>query len=102
MSLAERMRESGYVTAAIGHNPWLRPEHGMSRGFRSYDICPRDQYGGSFGSRLLARMFPGRLKPTLTTPEITRLAGAWLREHAHDDFFLWLHYFKPHGPYEPP
>ena len=101
-TLAERMRESGYVTAAIGHNPWLRPEHGMSRGFGSYDICPRDEYGGSFGSRLLARLFPGRLKPTLTTPEITRFAGGWLREHARDDFFLWLHYFKPHGPYEPP
>src|SRR6266571_339240 len=101
-TLAERLRESGYVTAAIGHNPLLRPEHGMSRGFGSYDICPRNEYGSSFGSRLLARLFPGRLKPTLTTPEITRLAGDWLREHAHDDFFLWLHYFKPHGPYEPP
>jgi arylsulfatase A-like enzyme len=101
-TLAERLRESGYVTAAIGHNPWLRPEHGISRGFGSYDICPRDEYGGSFGSRLLARLFPDRLKPTLTTPEITRFAGDWLREHARDDFFLWLHYFKPHGPYEPP
>ncbi len=67
-TLAERMRESGYITAAIGHNPWLRPAHGMSRGFGSYDICPRDEYGGSFGSRLLARLFPSRLKPTLTTP----------------------------------
>ena len=102
MTLAERMRESGYITAAIGHNPWLRPEHGMSRGFEGYDICPRDEYGGSLGSRLLARLFPGRLKPTLTTPEITRFADDWLHEHAHDDFFLWLHYFKPHGPYEPP
>src|SRR5437773_949936 len=102
MTLAERMRQSGYVTAAIGHNPWLRPEHGMSRGFASYDICPRDEYGGSFGSRLLARLFPGRLKPTLTTPEITRFAGDWLEEHARDDFFMWLNYFKPHGPYEPP
>lgn len=101
-TLAEQLRESGYVTAAIGHNPWLRPEHGISRGFGSYDMCPRDEYGGSFGSRLLARLFPDRLKPTLTTPEITRFAADWLREHARDDFFLWLHYFKPHGPYEPP
>ena len=101
-TLAERMGESGYVTAAIGHNPWLRPEHGMARGFGSYDVSPRDEYGGSLGSRLLARLFPGRLKPTLTTPEITRFARDWLRAHARDDFFLWLHYFKPHGPYEPP
>ncbi len=101
-TLAERMRDAGYVTAAIGHNPWLRPEHGMSRGFDTYDICPRDEYGGSLGSRLLARLLPGRLKPTLATPEITRFATEWLRGHAREDFFLWLHYFKPHGPYEPP
>jgi arylsulfatase A-like enzyme len=101
-TLAERLRDSGYVTAAIGHNPWLRPRHGMSRGFESYDVCPRDDFGRSLGSRLLARLFPRRLKPTLTTPEITDLAGAWLREHARDDFFLWLHYFDPHGPYAPP
>jgi len=101
-TLAERMRESGYLTAAIGHNPLLRPEQGMARGFGSYDICPRNEYGSSLGSRLLARLFPERLKPTLSTTEITRFARDWLRQHAHDDFFLWVHYFNPHGPYEPP
>jgi arylsulfatase A-like enzyme len=101
-TVAERMRDAGYVTAAIGHNPWLRREHGMSRGFSSYDVCPRDDRGGSLGSRLLARLAPARLKPTLNTDELTDLSVAWLRQHAGEDFFLWLHYFKPHGPYEPP
>ena len=101
-TLAEKLRDAGYRTAAIGHNPWLRPEHGMARGFLGYDVCPRDEHGSSLGSRLLARLDPMRLKPSLSTTELTELAVAWLRAHPRDDFFLWLHYLKPHGPYEPP
>lgn len=100
-TLAERFQDTGYLTAAIGHQPWLRPEQGMAQGFMSFDISPRDEFGRSLGSRLLARLFPARLKPTLTTPEITDFAIAWLQQHAQEDFFLWVHYFKPHGPYVP-
>ncbi|HEU5182132.1 MAG TPA: sulfatase [Candidatus Polarisedimenticolia bacterium] len=101
-TLAEKLRDAGYRTAAIGHNPWLRPEHGMARGFLGYDICPRDEHGSSLGSRILARLEPMRLKPSLTTPELTDLAISWVRAHRREDFFLWVHYLKPHGPYEPP
>ncbi|HEV8376681.1 MAG TPA: sulfatase [Candidatus Polarisedimenticolia bacterium] len=101
-TLAEKLQEAGYLTSAIGHQPWLRPQQGLAQGFSSFDVSPRDELGSSLGSRLLARLFPAQLKPTLTTPEITDFAIAWLRRHAGDDFFLWVHYFKPHGPYDPP
>ena len=101
-TLAEKLRDAGYRTAAIGHNPWLGPWTGMARGFLGYDFCPRDEHGSSLGSRLLARLDPMRLKPTLTTPELTDLAVSWVRAHRGEDFFLWVHYLKPHGPYEPP
>jgi arylsulfatase A-like enzyme len=100
--LAERLRDAGYRTAAIGQQPWLRPEQGMARGFLGFDMCPRIEHGASLGSRLLARLDPMRLKPSLSTTELTDLAVAWLRAHSRDDFFLWVHYLKPHGPYEPP
>ncbi|GMU93034.1 MAG: putative sulfatase [Candidatus Hydrogenedentota bacterium] len=32
---------------------------------------------------------------------VTEQAVAWLKEHADDKFFLWVHYFAPHGPYTP-
>jgi len=101
-TLAEKFQDAGYLTAAIGHNPWLRPQQGLAQGFTSYDVSPRDEFGRSLGSRLLARLFPARLKPTLSTPEITDFTIAWLQQHAREDFFLWVHYFKPHGPYDPP
>jgi arylsulfatase A-like enzyme len=100
-TLAERMRAAGYLTAAFGDQLFLHPQHGISRGFQSYELSPRDEYGGSVGSRILGWAFPARFKRALDTTEITDLTLAWLELHAHDDFFLWLHYFKPHGPYEP-
>ena len=100
-TLAERMREAGYLTAAFGDQLFLHPQHGISRGFQSYELSPRDEYGGSLGSRILGWAFPARFKRALDTTEITDLTLSWLKHHAHDDFFLWLHYFKPHGPYEP-
>jgi len=33
---------------------------------------------------------------------ITRKAVQWLNEHKDDDFFLWLDYFDPHEPWDPP
>jgi arylsulfatase A-like enzyme len=101
-TLAERMRAAGYRTAAIGQNPWLRPPQGMSRGFDQYDIGPRNERGGSIGARLLARLDPERYKPSLSTTEIADDAVRWLRRNAGRDFFLWIHFFKPHGPYAPP
>ena len=100
-TLAERMRGAGYLTAAFGDQLFLHPQHGISRGFQWYELSPRDDYGGSLGSRILGWAFPSRFKRTLDTTEITDLALGWLKHHARDDFFLWLHYFKPHGPYEP-
>ncbi len=100
-SLAERLSETGYLTTAIGHNPNLRTDS-LSRGFAKYEISPRDDRGRSLGSRILSYLYPSSLKPTLLTPEITSLSVSWLEAHAKDDFFLWIHYFKPHAPYEPP
>jgi len=100
-TLAEKMHEAGYRTAAFGDQLFLHPQHGIARGFDSYDLSPRDDLGGSLGSRMLGWAFPARFRRQLDTTQITDLTLAWLRAHASEDFFLWLHYFKPHGPYEP-
>lgn len=31
--------------------------------------------------------------------DVTDAALAWAREHADEDFFLWVHYMDPHRPY---
>jgi len=32
---------------------------------------------------------------------VTDAALPWIDQHAGEKFFLWLHYFAPHGPYTP-
>ncbi|MDP6381529.1 MAG: sulfatase, partial [Phycisphaerae bacterium] len=34
--------------------------------------------------------------------DTTRLAGMWLEKHKSDRSFLFLHYYDPHLPYDPP
>lgn len=38
----------------------------------------------------------------LSAGEITKQAVLWLERNKSKRFFLWLHYFDPHEPYDPP
>ena len=47
-------------------------------------------------------VFPAAFKADPGTEDLTAYGTAWLEEKKDDPFFLWLHYFDPHLPYEPP
>ncbi len=103
-TLAERMKHAGYRTAGIVHNPLLGPGLGMKRGFDEYVFFPRRDVStplstwmkGLFEVRSETRPEPGDAQ------QITSIACEWIAAHRDEDFFLWLHYFDPHYPYEPP
>ena len=79
---AERLREAGYRTGAFVSAFPLARRFGLARGFETYDDELRD------GNERPAR-------------ETTDRALAWL-EQQNGPVFLWVHYFDPHAPYEPP
>jgi len=90
-NLAELLRERGYATAAVvsQHQFYLRLED-YSRGFDHFDIQEQDAINH-------------RGMSTRTAQDVADLAIAWLDAEAdHTPFFLWLHFFDPHDPYEPP
>jgi len=92
-TLAERLVASGYRTAAFVSAAVLERRYGLDQGFELYD----DDLAAS-GSRRQARMMVER--PAAVTVE---RAGAWLDGlEAGESFFLWVHLFEPHTPYEPP
>jgi arylsulfatase A-like enzyme len=101
-TLAEYMRDAGYYTSAIGDNLYLVPIHNISQGFLEYNFFPKPSLGTSFGERLLHRIFPRDFQIEVSTTDITQLTAEWLESHHDKDFFLWVHYFDPHGPYSPP
>jgi arylsulfatase A-like enzyme/Tfp pilus assembly protein PilF len=89
-TLAEILKLQGYHTAAIIGAYVLDRKYGLSQGFDTYDDeMPGEAYKGS-------SMYVSR-----RAGEITGRAVRWLEEN-QEPFFMWLHYFDPHSPYDPP
>lgn len=98
-SLAETLRVHGYATAAFVSQHQLRPDwhrggvgawlaEAAAEGFDVFDVQGAEEVDGHGMSARTAR-------------EVSTRALAWL-EQVREPFFLWLHYFDPHDPYEPP
>jgi choline-sulfatase len=96
-TLAERLSAAGYETAAFVASFVLHSTFGLDRGFALYDDGPAadaalDQLGHA------------------TAPADERVGRAlrWLQKSRAGGapparpFFLWLHLFDPHAPYQPP
>ncbi len=80
LTLAEYLRQAGYRTAACTDGGYMRGVFGFSQGFQRYD---------DFKMKGMPRAVPKVLR--------------WLDEGLADGpFFLFLHTFDLHSPYEPP
>ncbi len=77
-TLAEVLRENGYETAGFHDGGYLSNTFQMGQGFNTYE---------SFGGRGLRAI----------GPEVI----SWLRNHAHENFFLFVHTYDTHTPYAP-
>jgi arylsulfatase A-like enzyme/tetratricopeptide (TPR) repeat protein len=91
VTLAEIARGQGYSTAAIVGAFPLDSRFGLDRGFETYD----DLYGSR--NRVQDMAFVER-----RAAEVNRKAEEWIRAHSREPFFVWVHYFDPHAPYDPP
>jgi len=91
-TLAERLRAARYRTGAVVSQHHFRGDDAAvyARGFDDFDVQPaeaRDHHGLS----------------TRDAREVTDRALAWLDARPPGSpWLLWLHYFDPHDPYEPP
>lgn len=100
-TLAEHLQGAGFTTAGIGRNTFLRHSFNFNQGFDEYNFFPRGN-SGILGDRLLRSTLPRLFATKPSSQELTDFAVHWLRRHAEQRFFLWLHYFDPHGPFTPP
>lgn len=77
--LPELLSQAGMTTAAMGQYPFSFPFYRFQNGFDVFEQ-----------------------KWSQLAPATTRQAQRWLGEQADGKtgFFLWVHYFEPHVPYE--
>lgn len=85
-TVTERIRSAGVATGAVTEDGWLGAEHGFGRGF--------DEYTENKSADIMA--------PTGQVDKTFAAAKDWLRRHADQRFFLFLHTFQVHDPYAPP
>jgi arylsulfatase len=101
-TLAERLREEGYRTAAVVSCPGLNRWYGMNAGFDHYDDeIPRLADGNDPLQTADVKLRGTALK---RAPLVVERGLAWLERHLgeREPFFLFLHFFDTHWPYEPP
>ena len=84
--LAEHMRDADYATIAFTENAWVGAEFGFARGMDRY---VEDKALEKDSSEAGVRQTFDR-------------AIAWLRRHAGTEFFMFLHTYEIHHPYDPP
>lgn len=85
-TLASRLRDHGYHTAAFVSGFTLQASFGLDLGFDHYN----DELPSGVEGWLVRR-----------AEETTAAALAHIRE-VEPPWFLWVHYFDPHDPYDPP
>ena len=80
VTLAERLREGGYTTAAFTNGTYVEGRLGFRQGFDRYL----------------------EVRPLHAVPLLQREVLGWLRAEPRRPFFVFLHAFEVHQPFAPP
>ncbi len=94
VTMAEVLRDAGYETAAFVASYVLDSRYGLAQGFHTYDDAIEATAGKTRAGHLNQRR----------ADVVTRSAVDWFdayRDRASGQpFFMWVHYFDAHQPYE--
>jgi arylsulfatase A-like enzyme/Tfp pilus assembly protein PilF len=94
--LPEILHEQGYKTAAFVGCAVLDPQSGgapgFDRGFDTYDAGFSARRPGDDRYQTMERR----------GGDVVARALAWLNQNPSEPFFLWVHVYDPHIPYDPP
>jgi arylsulfatase A-like enzyme/Flp pilus assembly protein TadD len=92
MTLARVLQARGYSTAAFLGSAALDSRFGLNQGFDTY--YDHFNLGGSKEIHLDEIERRG--------DRVVDLALKWLASHRQEPFFIWVHLYDPHAPYDPP
>ncbi len=94
--LPDILRHHGYHTAAFVGAQVLDPKSaavpGFDRGFDTYDADFHSRQPGEDRYHSVERR----------AEVVVDHALVWISQHSHGPFFVWVHLYDPHDPYDPP
>ncbi len=91
-SVAQAFKRGGYATGAVVSAFVLDRSWGLGRGFDFYD--------DAFSAQAFEKKDVGLVDRR--AEESVAHAISWLKKTPRRPFFLWLHLYDPHSPYDPP
>lgn len=92
MTLARVLQSHGYSTAAFIASAALDSRFGLNQGFDTY----YDHFNLGHSREIHLDEIERR------GDKVVDLAIKWLESHHQKPFFLWVHLYDPHAPYDPP
>jgi len=104
---AEVMRDSGYDTFAVVHNPYLDTIRLLSRGFVHFDYVRFNRFLAAIHFYDTAWYFAKRVQrfapetPGEANRKLTEKTLYLVRASSQKPKFIWVHYLDPHYPYQP-
>ena len=90
-TLAEMLKRRGYRTGAFISSHALDSKYGLHQGFDKYWEVHKE-------FTVPERQIQKIQEQSATTDAVID----WIGEAAGSEFFLWVHWFDPHRPYDPP
>jgi arylsulfatase A-like enzyme/Flp pilus assembly protein TadD len=91
-SLATILSSNGYMTGAVLGSFVLHSQFGLNTGFQVYD----DNMTAEAAAK------PGFDDVERIADDVTDAAISFVEGAESNPYFLWVHYFDPHNPYQPP
>lgn len=89
-TVAEALKEKGLKTAAFVSSFTVDSRFGLDQGFDVYDdqLSPDQTFKSLTSERKADKVFAS--------------FSRWMDENTVNPFFVWVHFFDPHLPYDPP
>ena len=91
-TVSQTFQQAGYATGAVVSAFVLDRSWGLARGFDFYD--------DAFSAETFKTKETGLVDRR--ADESVAHAISWLKKNPRRPFFLWLHLYDPHSPYDPP
>ncbi|HET9178030.1 MAG TPA: sulfatase-like hydrolase/transferase [Terriglobia bacterium] len=91
-TLARVLKANGYSTAAFLGSAALDSRFGLDQGFDTY----YDHFNLGRSREIHLDQIERR------GDQVVDLALKWLESHPQKPFFIWVHLYDPHAPYDPP